>query len=62
MQAIVVVAVRSRCGAGVTPLRVGQESYWLEQIARDACEYYASKGESPGWWIGSLADRAGVRG
>jgi conjugative relaxase-like TrwC/TraI family protein len=47
---------------GVTPLRVGQEAYWLEQIARDACEYYAGKGESPGWWLGSLAERAGLQG
>jgi hypothetical protein len=47
---------------GVTPLRVGQESYWLEQIARDRCEYYAGKGESPGWWAGSLAERAGLEG
>ena len=47
---------------GVTPLRVGQEAYWLEQIARDRCEYYAGKGESPGWWAGSLADRAGLEG
>jgi conjugative relaxase-like TrwC/TraI family protein len=47
---------------GVTPLRVGQEGYWLDQIARDACEYYAGKGESPGWWLGSLADRAGLQG
>jgi conjugative relaxase-like TrwC/TraI family protein len=47
---------------GVTPLRVGQEAYWLDQIARDACEYYAGKGESPGWWLGTLADRAGLEG
>jgi conjugative relaxase-like TrwC/TraI family protein len=47
---------------GVTPLRVGQEAYWLDQIARDACEYYSGKGESPGWWLGSLADRAGLQG
>jgi conjugative relaxase-like TrwC/TraI family protein len=47
---------------GVTPLRVGQEAYWLEQIARDRCEYYSGKGESPGWWVGSLAERAGLRG
>ena len=43
-------------------MRVGQEAYWLEQIARDACEYYAGKGESPGWWLGSLADRSGLQG
>jgi conjugative relaxase-like TrwC/TraI family protein len=47
---------------GVTPLRVGQEAYWLDQIAHDACEYYSGKGESPGWWLGSLADRAGLQG
>jgi conjugative relaxase-like TrwC/TraI family protein len=47
---------------GVTPLRVGQEAYWLDQIARDRCEYYAGKGESPGWWAGSLADRSGLEG
>ena len=47
---------------GVTPLRVGQEAYWLDQIARDRCEYYSGKGESPGWWLGSLAERAGLEG
>jgi hypothetical protein len=47
---------------GVTPLRIGQEAYWLEQIARDACEYYSGKGELPGWWLGSLAQRAGLEG
>jgi hypothetical protein len=47
---------------GVTPLRVGQEAYWLDQIARDRCEYYSGKGESPGWWTGSLAEQAGLGG
>ena len=47
---------------GVTPLRVGQEAYWLDQIARDRCEYYSGKGESPGWWVGSLAERTGLTG
>ena len=47
---------------GVTPLRVGQEAYWLDQIARDRCEYYSGKGESPGWWVGSLAERVGLEG
>jgi hypothetical protein len=47
---------------GVTPLRVGQEAYWLDQIARDRCEYYSGKGESPGWWLGNLAERAGLQG
>jgi TrwC relaxase len=47
---------------GVSPLRVGQEAYWLDQIARDRCEYYSGKGESPGWWAGSLAARTGLTG
>jgi TrwC relaxase len=47
---------------GVTPLRVGQEAYWLDQIAHDRCEYYSGKGESPGWWAGSLAERTGLNG
>jgi conjugative relaxase-like TrwC/TraI family protein len=47
---------------GVTPLRVGQEAYWLDQNAHDACEYYSGKGESPGWWAGSLAHRSGLEG
>jgi hypothetical protein len=46
----------------VTPLRVGQEACWLDQIARDRCEYYSGKGESPGWWAGSLAERTGLTG
>jgi conjugative relaxase-like TrwC/TraI family protein len=47
---------------GVTPLRVGQEAYWLDQIAHDRCEYYSGKAESPGWWAGSLAERTGLTG
>jgi conjugative relaxase-like TrwC/TraI family protein len=47
---------------GVSPLRVGQEAYWLDQIAHDRCEYYSGKGESPGWWVGSLAERVGLEG
>jgi TrwC relaxase len=47
---------------GVTPLRVGQEAYWLDQIAHDRCEYYSGKGESPGWWAGSLAERTRLTG
>ena len=47
---------------GVTPLRVGQEAYWLDQIAHDRCEYDSGKGESPGWWTGSLAEQAGLTG
>jgi conjugative relaxase-like TrwC/TraI family protein len=47
---------------GVSSLRVGQENYWLDQIARDHCEYYSAKGESPGWWTGRLAEQAGLVG
>ena len=47
---------------GVTPLRVGQEAYWLDQIAHDRCEYYSGKGESPGWWVGSQAESIGLEG
>ena len=43
-------------------MRVGQEAYWLDQIARDRCEYYSGKGESPDWWVGSLAERVGLEG
>ena len=43
-------------------MRVGQEAYWLDQIARDRCEYYSGKGESPGWWVGTLAERMGLEG
>jgi TrwC relaxase len=54
--------VRCWLALGVTPLRVGQEAYWLDQIARDRCEYYSGKGESPGWWAGALAERTGLTG
>jgi hypothetical protein len=47
---------------GVTPLRVGQEAYWLDQIAHDRCEYYSGMGESPGWWTGALAEQTGLTG
>ena len=43
-------------------MRVGQEAYWLDQIAHDRCEYYSGRGESPGWWVGSLAERVGLEG
>jgi hypothetical protein len=44
----------------VTPLRVGQEEYWLDQIAHDRCGYYLGRGESPGWWAGALTERSGL--
>jgi hypothetical protein len=41
------VTVRSQCGARGDAAAGRSGSYWLEQITRDACEYYAGKGESP---------------
>jgi hypothetical protein len=38
-------------------LRVGQEAYWLDQIARDRCEYYSGKG-GVAWLVGRLPGRA----
>ena len=43
-------------------MRVGQEAYWLDQIAHDRCEYYSGMGESPGWWTGALAEQTGLTG
>jgi TrwC relaxase len=56
------VAVRVGLALGVTPLRVGQEEDWLDQIAHDRCEYYSGRGESPGWWAGALAELSGLAG
>jgi conjugative relaxase-like TrwC/TraI family protein len=46
----------------VKPLKVGQEAYWLDQLARDHEEYYSGHGESPGRWVGTLAEQTGCRG
>jgi hypothetical protein len=54
--------VRSRRGAGGDAAAGRPGGYWLDQIAHDACEYYSGKGESPGWWAGSLAERADLEG
>ena len=32
----------------VKALKAGQESYWLDQIARNREEYFSGRGESPG--------------
>jgi conjugative relaxase-like TrwC/TraI family protein len=44
----------------VKTLKAGQESYWLDQIARDREEYFSGLGESPGRFVGSAAGLEGI--
>jgi hypothetical protein len=46
----------------VKALHVGQEDYWLDQIAKDREEYFSGKGESPGRFVGDVATASGLRG
>jgi conjugative relaxase-like TrwC/TraI family protein len=46
----------------VKALKAGQESYWLDQIARNREEYFSGHGESPGRFVGSAATAAGLDG
>ena len=46
----------------VKALKAGQESYWLDQIARNREEYFSGRGESPGRFLGSAAAAAGLEG
>jgi conjugative relaxase-like TrwC/TraI family protein len=46
----------------VKALKAGQESYWLDQIARNREEYFSGRGESPGRFVGSAATAAGLEG
>jgi conjugative relaxase-like TrwC/TraI family protein len=46
----------------VKALKAGQESYWLDQIARNREEYFSGRGESPGRFVGSAAAAAGLVG
>jgi TrwC relaxase len=46
----------------VKALKVGQEDYWLDQIARDREEYFSGHGESPGRYVGSAATTSGLAG
>jgi conjugative relaxase-like TrwC/TraI family protein len=46
----------------VKALKAGQESYWLDQIARNREEYFSGRGESPGRFVGSAAATAGLEG
>jgi TrwC relaxase len=46
----------------VKALKAGQESYWLDQIARNREEYFSGRGESPGRFVGSAAHASGLEG
>jgi hypothetical protein len=46
----------------VKALKVGQEDYWLDQIAKDREEYFSGKGESPGRFVGEVAATIGLQG
>jgi TrwC relaxase len=58
-----VAAGRSgRVALPVKALKAGQESYWLDQIARNREEYFSRRGESPGRFMGSATATAGLDG
>jgi conjugative relaxase-like TrwC/TraI family protein len=46
----------------VKALKAGQESYWLDQIARNREEYFSGRGESPGRFVGHGAAASGLAG
>jgi conjugative relaxase-like TrwC/TraI family protein len=46
----------------VKALKAGQESYWLDQIARNREEYFSGRGESPGRFVGRAAATTGLDG
>jgi hypothetical protein len=51
-----------RVALPVKPLKAGQESYWLDQIARNREEYFSGRGESPGRFVGRAAATASLEG
>jgi hypothetical protein len=50
----------SGVAVSVKPLKVGQETYWLDQLARNHEEYYSGHGEAPGRYVGLLERDAGL--
>jgi conjugative relaxase-like TrwC/TraI family protein len=59
------LVVAGRSGPVALPvkaLKAGQESYWLDQIARNREEYFSGRGESPGRFVGSAAQASGLKG
>src|SRR5215218_1903479 len=51
-----------RVALPVKALKAGQESYWLDQIARNREEYFSGRGESPGRFVGRAATAASLDG
>jgi hypothetical protein len=49
-------------GVAGMALKVGQEDYWLDQIARDREEDFSGHGESPGRFVGESAITSGLVG
>jgi len=45
-----------------TPLGVGRQKYYLEQIAKDREEYLSGHGEAPGYVLGSAGAKLGLAG
>src|SRR5436309_10450001 len=46
----------------VAKLKLGQEAYYEQQVARGLDDYYAGRGESPGIWAGSGSAGLGLVG
>src|SRR5829696_960400 len=51
-----------RVALPVKALKAGQESYWLDQIARNREEYFSGRGESPGRFVGNASQASGLKG
>ena len=51
-----------RVALPVKALKAGQETYWLDQIARNREEYFSGRGESPGRFVGRAAHATGLEG
>ncbi len=54
-------AGRGAVVADVAKLSAGRERYYLDEVAHTLEDYYAGKGESPGRWVGSTAERMGLQ-
>lgn len=46
----------------ISKLGAGQESYYLDAVARGVEDYYVGAGESPGRWLGSASSELGLAG
>jgi conjugative relaxase-like TrwC/TraI family protein len=43
-------------------IAAGQHRYYEQQVAHGADDYYTGRGEAPGWWAGTGADKLGLDG